>query len=136
MPERPLPDWSRLSFSLTATDAMYHSEGRLDRQPVWDEGEFLPFGELEYSPAGAFMSYGMGVFEGLKAQRSRDGRVLLFRHDANAERFRRSAERLLMTPFPADRFMAAAEEVVRRNLRFVPPAGKGSFYLRPTEHAV
>jgi branched-chain amino acid aminotransferase len=82
------------------------------------------------------MSYGLGIFEGLKAQRARDGRILLFRHGSNAERFRKSAERLLMAPYPAEKFRAAVEEIVRRNARFVPPPGRGSFYVRPMQHAV
>ncbi len=133
MHERPLPDWNDLSFAFTETDAIFHVQGDLERKPLWGEGRFLPFEKLEFSPAAAFLSYGLGVFEGMKAQRARDGRVLLFRPGANAERFRRSAERLLMSPFPAERFTEAVEEVTRRNLRFVPPAGMGSLYLRPMQ---
>ncbi len=42
----------------------------------------------------------------------------------------------MMAPFPADRFVEAVVELVVRNIRFVPPFGKGSFYIRPLEHAV
>ncbi len=84
----------------------------------------------------AFFSYGLGIFEGMKAQRTADDRVLLFRHQENARRFARSAERLSLPPFPPDRFIAATEELVRRNLRFVPPHGQGSFYIRPLQHAI
>jgi len=133
MPERPLPDWDNLSFSFIETDWIYRAEGDIGRKPLWDDGKFLPFGGIEVSPAAAFMSYGLGVFEGLKAQRSVDGRVLLFRHGSNAERFRKSAERLLLAPFPVERFTSAVEEIVRRNMRFVPPHGKGTFYIRPIE---
>jgi len=41
-----------------------------------------------------------------------------------------------MAPYPADLFVTACREIVRRNERFVPPAEFGSFYLRPMEHAV
>ncbi len=134
--QRPLPDWDELDFSLTPTDVMYRSFGDTTRDPVWDDGEYVPFGDISVSPAAAFMSYGLGVFEGLKAQRSSDGRVLLFRVRQNGERLQRSAERLTMAPFPVDQFVDACVELVRRNLRFVPPAGKGSLYIRPVEHAV
>jgi branched-chain amino acid aminotransferase len=136
MPDQQIPDWNQLSFAFTETDEYYHAEGDLRRTPVWEEGEFRPFGPVEVSPAAAFMSYGVGIFEGLKAQRTADGRVLLFRPADNAQRFRRSAERLVMAPFPAEEFVRAVEEMTRRNLRFVPPKGKGSLYLRPMEHAV
>jgi branched-chain amino acid aminotransferase len=133
---RPLPEWGSLSFALTETDFMFHASGDKRRDPVWSPGKYLPFGEMTISPAASVLSYGLGVFEGLKAQRTADGRVLLFRHGDNAERFRRSAERLMLPPYPAEDFVAAVEGIVARNLRFVPPAGKGSFYVRPMEHAV
>ena len=132
---KPLPPWNELTFSFTETDSMYRSTGDRRRTPVWDDGEFVPLEEITVSPAAAFLSYGLGVFEGLKAQRMADGRILLFRPDRNALRFQRSAERLLMAPFPVDRFVDAVDELVRRNIRFVPPADKGSLYIRPLEHA-
>jgi branched-chain amino acid aminotransferase len=115
---------------------MYRSFGDGRRSPVWDRGEFVAFEDIRISPAAAFLSYGIGVFEGLKAQRTQDGRILLFRPDANAERFQRSAERLLMAPFPKDQFVSAVKELVRRNERFMPPPEHGSLYIRPMQHAV
>ena len=134
--KRPVPSWDELTFDLTETDIMYRSFGDMQRDPVWDRGEFLPFADITISPAAAFVSYGLGVFEGLKAQKTADGRVLLFRPEKNGERLQRSAERLMMAPFPVEQFVQAAEEIVRRNIRFVPPAEKGSFYVRPLEHAI
>lgn len=138
--ERPLPNWDALTFSLTETDWLYQSFGESfedsGKPATWDEGQYLPFDSVSVSPAAAFMSYGLGVFEGLKAQKTADGRILLFRPDKNAERFQHSAECLLMEPFPVGQFLEACDEIVRRNLRFVPPADKGSFYLRPIQHAV
>jgi len=135
LPAHPQPDWDHLSFAFTQTDSVFLSQGFLDREPVWNTGEFLPFGDLSLSPAAAFLSYGLGIFEGLKARKTPDGSVLLFRPDANARRFAHSAEMLMMAPFPEARFVEAALELVRRNRRFVPPPGKGAFYLRPMEHA-
>jgi len=129
-------DWDALDFSLRETDVIYRAAGERDREPVWDPGEFLPYGPVTLSPASAFFSYGVGVFEGLKAHRAEDGRILLFRHRDNARRFQRSAERLSMPSFPAQRFTAAVEALVARNARYVPPHGKGAFYVRPLQLAV
>ena len=118
-----IPDRDALGFSFVETDAFFRSYAETDRQPLWDAGEYLPLGPVTLPPAAAFFSYGLGIFEGLKAQRSADGRALLFRHHDNARRFGRSAERLTLPPFPENRFVAAIEELVRRNLRFVPPHG-------------
>jgi branched-chain amino acid aminotransferase len=126
-----LPDWKDLGFGLHATDWMYRSTGALDRDPVWDSGEYVPFGDVPMSPAAAFLSYGCGVFEGLKAERGADGRVRLFRAMDHGGRFARSAARVALPEFPARRFVGAVAGLVRRNDRFVPPAGAGAFYVRP-----
>ena len=136
MTQKPLPSWDALTFAFTETDLMYRSYGDKRRSPVWDRGELVPIADVKISPAAAFMSYGLGIFEGLKAQRTDDGRILLFRPDRNAERFQRSAERLSLPTFPAEQFVTACVDMVRRNERFVPPFGRGSFYLRPLELAI
>eukprot|EP00741_Cyanophora_paradoxa_P012600 tig00020614_g12175.t1 len=142
-PPAPAPDFDKITFSLSETDYMYTARGEWlvtgssnDADVRWEAGQYDRFGDIQISPAAAFMSYGLGIFEGLKAQRSEDGRVLLFRPEMNARRFRRSAERLLMAQFPEQQFVDACHELVRKNIRFVPPADKGSFYIRPTQHAI
>ena len=133
---KPIPDWETLTFSLTETDFMYRSLGNTERDPVWDEGAYIPFEDITVSPAAALMSYGVGVFEGLKAQRTTGGKILLFRPDANGRRMQSSAERLMMPPFPTEQFVESCVELVRRNEHFVPPPEYGSLYLRPMQHAV
>ena len=133
---KPIPDWETLTFSLTETDFMYRSIGNTERDPVWDEGDYIPFEDITVSPAAALMSYGVGVFEGLKAQKTTSGKILLFRPDANGRRMQNSAERLMMPPFPTEQFVESCVELVRRNEHFVPPPEYGSLYLRPMQHAV
>jgi len=133
---KPLPDWNELTFSFTETDYIYRADGDAGRDPVWTPGRIEPFGPLALSPAAAVLSYGVGIFEGLKAFRREDGEVQIFRPDAHAARFQRSAERLSMAPFPVDEFLSAGDRLVDANRRFVPPHGAGSFYIRPLQHAV
>jgi branched-chain amino acid aminotransferase len=133
---KPVPDWSTLTFSFTETDYLYRAEGDTEREPMWTPGRIEPFGPLALSPAAAVLSYGVGIFEGLKAFRREDGQVQLFRPEANAARFQLSAERLSMAPFPVGQFLSAVERLVDANRRFVPPHGLGSFYIRPMQHAV
>ena len=136
MEQKPLPDWNTLSFRLVETDLIYRAFGDRHQDPVWQPGRFVPFSDISLSPAAAFMSYGQGVFEGLKARRTSDGRILLFRPEENARRFGRSAERLGMPPFPEDEFVRVISDLVRENVRFVPPPGRGAFYVRPVQLAV
>jgi branched-chain amino acid aminotransferase len=136
MTPRPLPDWDHLTFTLTETDYVFRARAESEREPLWDKGSIEPYGDVALSPAAAVLSYGLGIFEGLKAFRREDDRVQLFRPEKNGARFERSAERLMMPPFPAACFMDACARLVDANRRFVPPFGRGSFYLRPMQHAV
>ena len=54
----------------------------------------------------------------------------LFRPDANARRFRSSAERMAMAPVPESVFIEAVEQLVRIDRAWIP-GGEGSLYLRP-----
>lgn len=97
----------------------------------WSQGELQPYGPLPMYPSAQSLNYGQAVFEGMKAQRSAQGRVVLFRPDCNAQRMHEGAERLSMVPPPEDLFLDAVKQTVAANIDFVPPQGKGSLYLRP-----
>jgi branched-chain amino acid aminotransferase len=81
-------------------------------------------------PATAVLHYAQEIFEGLKAYRRDDGGVNLFRPDANARRFRNSADRMAMAPVPESVFIDAVEQLVRLDRDWIP-GGEGSLYLRP-----
>ncbi|KAF2582613.1 hypothetical protein F2Q68_00006715 [Brassica cretica] len=72
-----------------------------------------------------------GLFEGLKAYRTEDGRITLFRPDQNAFRMQTGADRLCMTSPSSDQFVQAVKKTVLANKKWVPPPGKGSLYIRP-----
>ena len=78
------------------------------------------------------LQYAQTCFEGMKAYTTVDGKVVVFRPDMNAKRMADTAKRLEMPVFPEDRFVEAVEEVVKANLKYVPPYGTGAtLYLRP-----
>ena len=87
---------------------------------------------LHISEASPALHYGQEAFEGLKAYRTKDGSIQLFRPDENAKRLQRTADRLLMPQVPVDKFVDACKQVVRANEEYVPPYGTGAtLYLRP-----
>ena len=122
-------DFDNLSFAFTPTDTMFVSTCKADG--VWDAGAYLPYGNIAIPPAAGVLNYGQGLFEGLKALRTRAGRIVLFRPGENARRLTGGAERLCMPAFPVERFVEAVKNVVRKNADYVPPYGKGSLYIRP-----
>jgi branched-chain amino acid aminotransferase len=80
--------------------------------------------------ATAVLHYAQEIFEGLKAYKRDDGGVNLFRSDANARRFRGSAEIMAMAPLPESIFIEAVEQIIRIDRAWIP-GGEGSLYLRP-----
>lgn len=122
-------DWDNFGFGLRPTDFMYVMKGDLDGN--WQKGELQPFGNLDVSPAAGVLNYGQGVFEGMKAYRTADDRILMFRPEENAVRMAQSAERMSMPSPDLDTFVKAVKQTVMANKRWIPPAGKGSLYIRP-----
>lgn len=99
---------------------------------AWQEGVVRPSIEFTISALASALQYGQSVFEGMKAYRSKDDRILLFRPDANAKRFKKSCERLMMPVVPEDIFINAVTEIVLKNERLIPSyESKGSLYIRP-----
>ncbi|PID29614.1 MAG: branched chain amino acid aminotransferase [Candidatus Cloacimonadota bacterium] len=122
-------DWSKLSFSYIKTDKRYISRYKDGK---WDEGKLVDDNKVTISESSTVLHYGQSTFEGLKAFETKDGKIRLFRPDQNAERMKRSCERIMMPVFPVERFIEACKQVIEANRHWVPPYGTGaSLYLRP-----
>lgn len=96
----------------------------------WHSARVESRANFTLDPATAVLHYAQEIFEGLKAYKRDDGGVNLFRPDANARRFRNSAERMAMAPLPEPVFIEAVEQLVRIDRDWMP-GGEGSLYLRP-----
>jgi len=125
----PKIDFDKLSFSIMPGETMFISKCK--SAGVWDQGAYLPYGDIPMSPAAGVLNYGQGLFEGMKALRTKAGKLVLFRPSENGKRMAEGARRLCMPAFPVDKFVEAIKELVRRNVAYVPPYGKGSLYIRP-----
>ncbi len=97
----------------------------------WYDAQIGPRGPIPLDPASAVLHYAQEIFEGLKAYHTADGGVTMFRPDANAARFRASAERMAMAPLPDDLFLGSLAELVKVDREWVPTSEDGSLYLRP-----
>lgn len=104
---------------------------RFDNERGWHDGALVPYAPIQLDPAASVLHYGQSIFEGFKAYRQQDGGIAAFRPDANARRFQASAERLAMPPLPQDLFIEAADQLIRQERDWVPPAVGESLYLRP-----
>ena len=57
-----------------------------DEGEGWHNPRIVPYGPLSLDPAAMCLHYGQEVFEGMKAYRTPDGQVVLFRPDKNMAR--------------------------------------------------
>ncbi|MFW6230337.1 MAG: branched-chain amino acid aminotransferase, partial [Halanaerobium sp.] len=122
-------DWENLGFEYHETDKRYIANYK---DGEWKEGKLSSESNLVINESAAVLQYCQQVFEGLKAYTTKDGSVVTFRPDLNAERMINSAAGLEIPPFPKDRFLDAVDQVVEANIDWVPPYGTGaSLYLRP-----
>lgn len=122
-------DWSNLGFGYYKTDKRYVSNFVNGK---WDEGTLTEDENIVLNESAGVLQYAQTCFEGMKAYTTVDGKVVVFRPDMNAQRMYETAQRLEMAPFPQERFIEAVKEVVKANLKYVPPYGTGaSLYLRP-----
>jgi branched-chain amino acid aminotransferase len=97
----------------------------------WHDATIGPRKDLQLDPATMVFHYAQEIFEGLKAYRQPDGGGALFRPQANARRFFKSAERLAMAPLPEALFVESVRLLARTERDWIPSAEGASLYLRP-----
>lgn len=122
-------DWGSLGFEYTATDYRYVSTWKDGK---WDEGGLITDPVVHISECAGVLQYSQSAFEGLKAYRTKDGRVVTFRPDLNAQRLHDSCERLCIPAVSEEKFLDALDQLVKANIDYVPPYGSGAtLYIRP-----
>ena len=98
----------------------------------WGPVKLGPLKTLDVHPGARCLHYAQEIFEGLKAYKnSKTGKVHLWRPNFNIRRMSRSAEIMIMPPFPEDVFLNSMRDLVAQSLKFVPDS-PGALYLRPT----
>mgnify|MGYP002628548950 CR=1 FL=1 len=97
----------------------------------WGEAELKAYGPITLDPATAVFHYGQEIFEGMKAYSQPDGSISLFRPDANAKRFARSAARLALPELPVEDFIETVKTLVKQDRKWVPTHIGESLYIRP-----
>ena len=122
-------DWDNLGFDYRQTAKRYVSNYE---NGSWDEGTLTEDSNVVINECAGVLQYAQTCFEGLKAYRTEDGKIVIFRPDLNAERLEQSAKRLYMPVVTKEKFLDAVEKTVLANADFVPPYGSGgTLYIRP-----
>ncbi len=127
-----------LGFGKYQTDYMFVMD--YDEGQGWHDARIVPYGPIEFDPASMVLHYAQETFEGMKAYKAKDGRILLFRPEMNARRFINSNKRLSMPIIEENDFVQAVEEIVRVEKDWIPTGEGESLYIRPymfaTEKAI
>ena len=83
-------------FGRVFTDHMAIIE--YDQEQGWHDARITARQPFTMDPASPVLHYAQEIFEGMKAYRRPNGGAALFRPDANARRFAKSAIRMAMPP--------------------------------------
>lgn len=123
------PSMDNIPFGKHFSDHMFLMNYDIDKG--WHDARIVPFGDLTLSPASMVFHYAQEIFEGLKAYRSENGEILLFRPEENIRRMNSSAERLCIPQIPEDIFLEGLKQLVELDRSWVPSESDTSLYIRP-----
>lgn len=126
---KPKPEQSNLGFGKIFTDHMFVMDYKTDIG--WHNAKIVPYGPLEFDPSTMVLHYGQAIFEGLKAYKTEDGKILLFRPEKNMERINKSNERMCIPQIDIDFCVNAIKTLVDVDSDWVPTAEGTSLYIRP-----
>ncbi len=128
-PKQKPADESKLGFGKIFTDHMFIMD--YTKGQGWHDARIVPYAPLSLDPSAMIFHYGQGIFEGLKAYKTKDGRVLLFRPQKNIERANISNERLCIPPIDENDALEALKTLVDLERDWIPSAPGTSLYIRP-----
>lgn len=126
--EKP-KDESKLGFGQIFTDHMFlmnYEEGK-----GWFDARIVPYGPISLDPAATCLHYGQLVFEGLKAYRTKNDGIVMFRAQENFKRINKSDERLCIPDINVEDMVKALKKLVEIEKDWVPYSEGTSLYIRP-----
>ena len=126
---KPKPDDDKLVFGTVFTDHMFTMDYNIEKG--WHNAQILPYGNIELDPASMVLHYGQEVFEGMKAYRTENDEILLFRPEKNFERLNISNERLCIPKIDEEFCLKALMELIKIDKDWVPHKPGTSLYVRP-----
>jgi branched-chain amino acid aminotransferase len=125
-------DFSNLEFGTHISDHMLVADFHGGK---WHSPSIVPYGEIRITPAMLSLHYGQAVFEGMKAFRTKDGDINIFRPLKHLSRFNRSLDRMCMPPVSEELFMGGLQALIETDQQWVPNGEGSSLYIRPVMFA-
>ena len=128
-PKAKPADETKLGFAKIFTDHMFlmdYTDGQ-----GWHDPRIIPYAPFPLDPATVVFHYAQELFEGMKAYRTADGTIQLFRPECNGQRMQDSSERMCIPIIPVDDFVQAVKALVELEKDWVPHIDGASLYIRP-----
>ncbi len=122
-------DETKLGFAQYFTDHMFCMD--YDEGQGWHDGRIVPHAPIAIEPASCVLHYAQMMFEGMKAYKTPEGRIQLFRPDMNVARMKRTNERMCIPDLPDDLLVAAVEALLKVDIDWMPSAPGTAMYVRP-----
>jgi branched-chain amino acid aminotransferase len=127
---KQLPDDSKLGFGQLFTDHMFNMD--YDPEQGWHNARIEPYAPIVMDPATMVLHYGQTIFEGLKAYRTGNGKIQMFRPGRNMSRLNDSAKLVCIPEIDGTFLLEALKKLISIDRRWVPRAPETSLYIRPT----
>ena len=118
-----------LGFGKIFTDHIFEMDYGKDKG--WYNPRIKPLDDLAMHPATMFIHYGQAIFEGLKAYKTINGEVVIFRPDQHFKRLNNSARRICIPPVDEGFMLEALKELVNLDRDWIPTNSMESLYIRP-----
>lgn len=119
----------KLGFGQYFTDHMFEMDYTKDKG--WHNASIKPLSEIYLHPATSFIHYGQTIFEGLKAFRTVDDEIQMFRPDVHLERLNNSARRICMPEIDTEFVLEAMKELIAIDSDWIPSNKGEALYIRP-----
>lgn len=123
------PDPDTLRFGTEFTDHMFVME--YEDGKGWYDGRIVPYAPLVLDPAAVVFHYAQEMFEGLKAYKTAEGKIQLFRPDMNAKRTNRTNDRLCIPQIDEELYVEAIKALVKVDQDWIPQKKDTALYIRP-----
>ena len=128
-PKAKPEDETKLGFGKIFSDHMFLMD--YTRGIGWHDARIVPYQSFSLDPACVVFHYAQEIFEGMKAYRTADGTIQLFRPECNASRMQDSADRLCIPAIPVEDYVQAVKAIVDVERDWVPHTDGASLYIRP-----
>lgn len=124
-----MPPEDQLGFGHYFTDHMFVMD--FNPQDGWHNPRIEPYNEVSLYPSAMVLHYGQAIFEGIKAFKTEQGKIVVFRVEEYLNRFNRSADILCIPHIDVNLVKEGLFQLIDQDKAWVPGSKGTALYIRP-----